>query len=357
MISVVVPTYNERDNVPQLVERLDQVLAKRKGGYEVLVVDDDSPDRTWEVAEQLGEDYPVRSIRRTDERGLATAVLRGAREARGDVVLVMDADLQHPPAKVPELADAVEDGADVAVGSRFVEGGGTGDFGPLRRLLSHGADLIARTLFRRARGVEDIQSGFFAFRPHVVEDVDLDPQGYKILLEILVVGDYDDVVEVGYVFGEREHGESNLGFGEMFDYLHHIASLSYRSRELHRFAAFALVGAIGALINLGVLELVLGLEAPALLASAAGIEAGLLWNFSINRVWTFGDRDVTGLGQIARSLGRDHVVRSGGIAINLAVFWLLFTYAGLVSWMAQGIGIVIAFSWNFAGNTWWTWET
>lgn len=357
LISIVVPTYNERESLPELFERLDAALAKVGDRHEIVVVDDDSPDGTWRVAEQLAGDHPVRVIRRTQERGLATAALAGARAADGDTVVVMDADLQHPPETVPHLVEAIEAGADVAVGSRRVADGSMATMGPLRRSISWGAELLARTLFRRVRGIGDLQSGFFAVRREVFEDAELDPRGYKILLELLVVGAWDEAVEVGYVFEDRKHGASKLGADDVVDYVLHLASLSYRSRELHRFVAFGIVGAIGVLVNLGVLETVLALGTPGLVASAAGIEAGLLSNFTLNRAWTFRDRDVSGFRATLRSLGRDHLVRSGGIGITLAVFWTLTTLFGFVPVLAQLAGVGCAMLWNFAGNTWWTWET
>jgi dolichol-phosphate mannosyltransferase len=226
MLSVVVPTYNERENIPVLLDRLASALDRE---YEVLVVDDDSPDETWRVAEQCAESHPVRAIHRTDRQGLATAVLDGIDAAGGDIVVVMDADLQHPPERVPALVAAVEDGADIAVGSRFVEGGSVGDFGQVRYLVSKGADLLARTLFPAVRGIGDIQSGFFALRPAVVADADLQPTGYKILLEILVCCSYETVVEVGYEFGERNAGESKLGLDTVVDYLRHLWTLWRRT--------------------------------------------------------------------------------------------------------------------------------
>ncbi|MFB6218002.1 MAG: polyprenol monophosphomannose synthase, partial [Halobacteriaceae archaeon] len=173
-LSVIVPTYNERENIGPLLERIDATLDSE---YEVVVVDDDSPDGTWEVAREHADEYPVRVVRRREESGLATAVVRGIEEATYDVLVVMDADLQHPPETIPDLLAALEDGADIAVGSRLVEGGGMPDFGPHRRLISYGANLVARILLREVRGVRDLQSGFFAFRRSVVWGADLAPRG------------------------------------------------------------------------------------------------------------------------------------------------------------------------------------
>lgn len=356
-VSVVIPTYNEADNLPALVERLDEALGDQPGGYELIVVDDDSPDGTWRVAHTLAGPFPVRVVRRRDASGLATAVAEGFRVARADRLVVMDADLQHPPGRVPDLLAALEEGADVAVGSRHTDGGSMGSFGPLRRAISWGADTLARTLLPATRGVSDLQSGFFAVRRSVVEDAELDPVGYKILLEILVQGEVDDVVEVGYTFGEREHGSSKLDAGSVVDYLRHLGRLTRRSGERRRMGQFALVGAIGAVVNLLAMFLLTRAGSHYLLASGLAIEAGLLSNFVLNRSWTFRDRAPTKPANLLRALGRDHVVRSGGMAVNLGVLWALTALVGLFPLGSQAVGIGAAVAWNYVGNTWWTWET
>jgi dolichol-phosphate mannosyltransferase len=232
-VSIVVPTYDESGNLPALLERIDRALPERE--YEVVVVDDDSPDRTWEIARRLSEEYPVTAIRRTAERGLATAVVEGFDRARGDVLAVMDADLQHPPEKLPALIDPVSEGsADLVVGSRLVETGSFGDFSVLRQIDTHGANALAKVLFPALRQVSDIQSGFFALRRAVIDGVDLAPRGYKILLEILVRGEYDLVSEVGYRFRDRKSGESNLDWGTMLAYLRHLAELRWGTLRADR---------------------------------------------------------------------------------------------------------------------------
>lgn len=355
--TIVVPTYNEADNLPALLERIDEALGDRPGGYEVVVVDDNSPDGTWQTAEQLGEDYPVRVIRRRGESGLSTAVIEGFGAAHADHIVVMDADLQHPPERLPDLLDALDEGADMVVGSRHAEEGSMGSFGPFRRLVSWIADAMARTLLPDVRGVTDLQSGFFGLHRSVVEDADLDPIGYKILLEVLVHGDADTVVEVGYTFGERRAGESKLDAGNVVAYLRHLVRLIHRSGEWKRVLQFVTVGGLGALVNLLTMYVLMELGTPYLLASPIAIEAGLLSNFTLNRSWTFEDRAPDSLRGLLGALGRDHVVRSGGMAVNFGLLWVLVAVAGLLPLAGQAIGIVGATAWNFMGNTWWTWKT
>lgn len=219
--SLIVPTFNESENLPVLVQELSKRL---EGDFEVLVVDDDSPDETWRVGEQLSSQYGfVRVVRRIGEKGLSSAVIEGFSQARGDIVGVMDADLSHPPSVIPKLVSAVGGGMDVAVASRYVPGGGVEDWPALRLFISRVAGLMARGL----TGVRDPMSGCFMVKKSVVEDRLLNPLGFKILLEILVKGDYDSnrVVEVPILFRNRLRGESKLGGQVMLQYISHLIKL------------------------------------------------------------------------------------------------------------------------------------
>ena len=153
MISIVIPTYNEKDNITPLIERLSRTLEGRK--YEILLVDDNSKDGTVDIAAALAEKYPVKVMVRTTERGLATAVLHGFKYAQGDIIGVMDADLQHPPEVNAYLLNAVESGADMAVASRYIPGGGVPNWGLVRRMISKGALTIAHIFLPTTRKVKD----------------------------------------------------------------------------------------------------------------------------------------------------------------------------------------------------------
>ena len=224
-ISVVLPTYNERENLPRVLNRIDDVFETVARPYEAIVVDDDSPDGTWELAQSLCDRYPLRVIRRTTESGLASAVVTGFQAASYDSILVIDADLQHPPERIPALLNAMKSGHDIAIGSRFVEGGSTGQFSVVRLTIWKTANALAKILFPKLRGISDLQSGFFVFNRSVIRDANLSPVGYKILLEILVRGHYDSITEVGYRFREREEGDSAMGVGTILAYFHHLVRL------------------------------------------------------------------------------------------------------------------------------------
>jgi dolichol-phosphate mannosyltransferase len=161
----------------------------------------------------------VKVVRRPRKMGLASAVLDGMKVAKHELVAVMDADLQHPPELLPKLLEKAKEGHDVVVASRYAEGGGVEGWSFWRRLISRGATLLAHALLPRTREVEDPLSGFFLFRKCVVEGVELNPTGYKLLLEVLVRGRYGSVAEVPYVFEARRRGRSKLGLKEIFDYV------------------------------------------------------------------------------------------------------------------------------------------
>ncbi|MBC7825830.1 MAG: polyprenol monophosphomannose synthase, partial [Candidatus Parcubacteria bacterium] len=179
--SLVVPTYNEGKNIRQIVQILSRLLDQAlPNDYELIVVDDNSPDRTWELAQQLMADYPqLRVMRRQTERGLSTAVIRGWQAATGQVLGVIDGDLQHPPEVLIELLNTIEHGADLAVGSRHIEGGGTSDWGLVRRMLSRGAQLIGLMILPHVIGrVSDPMSGYFMVRRAAIAECLMNPLGY-----------------------------------------------------------------------------------------------------------------------------------------------------------------------------------
>ena len=251
MISIVVPTYNEADNLRELVERVFAALRGHGIEGQLIVVDDSSPDGTGELAERLAREYPIKIVHRPAKRGLASAVLEGTRVADGDIIGVMDADLSHDPAVIPELVRAIrERGAELAVASRYVPGGGVRDWPLVRRLVSWAANLIARPFTR----VRDVTSGFFLFRRSVLDGVTLDPAGFKIGVEVITKGRYTRWEEVPYRFTDRATGASKLGSGEVLDYLLQVgrlAALRVRGDRPANLSLWPIVGAFVA-IQLGI---------------------------------------------------------------------------------------------------------
>jgi dolichol-phosphate mannosyltransferase len=317
-VSVIVPTYGEAENLPVIVPQVAAALAGAGLRGEIIVVDDNSPDETPQVCAQLATEYPLRLLVRTNERGLSSAVIHGIRNARGSRLLVMDADLSHPPEKVPELFEALNNGADFVIGSRYVAGGGTDEnWGLLRWLNSKAATLMALPL----TSAKDPMAGFFALRKETFDRADhLDPIGYKIGLELIVKCDCRNVQEVPIAFRDRLHGESKLTLKEQVNYLRHLKRLyEYRLGRLSRPFWFVLVGASGMVVDLGSF-LLLMTQIPAVGARAIAIWLAMTWNFAFNRRLTYSDvpRD---------SVLRRYALFCGscmlGFGINLGVWWVL----------------------------------
>lgn len=347
-VSVIVPTYNERENVPELVERLDKAMRKEGIEYEIIVVDDNSPDGTADVAEELSGKYPVKVIRRPGKLGLSSAVLDGVRVAAGGIIVVMDADLQHPPEAVPRLVKSVMRGCDIAIGSRYVRDGSIEGWSAFRKMISKGATLIARSLLPQVRRVRDPMSGFFAFRREVVEGgKEMNPRGFKILLEVLVKGRYRRVCEVPYTFGARLAGKSKLSTSEIINYVIHVLNLS------PHYVRFMIVGGVGTFVNLGVL---LALRAVGLIhaiASAVAIEASVISNFELNDRWTFKAHRRGGrLGRLARF----HISSAAGIGVQWGISNVVYYELFQNSLIAQLTGIVLGFVVNYMLSKRFVWK-
>ncbi len=217
-ISIVLPTYNEAANVKLMIPLLSKILSSRGIIHEIVVVDDDSPDGTAEVAKALSVEYPVKVIVRRGVRGLASAVIRGFKETSCSYVVVMDADLQHPPHVVPRIFNALLRGCDIVVASRYARGGGVEGWGKLRLVESRAATSLAYMLIRESRRTTDPMSGFFGCRKEAVV-VKGAARGFKILLEILHANPQAKVCDVPYLFRARMHGKSKLGLNTILDYL------------------------------------------------------------------------------------------------------------------------------------------
>ncbi|MFT3983197.1 MAG: polyprenol monophosphomannose synthase [Lachnospiraceae bacterium] len=228
-LSIVVPTYNEMENVGNLVNQIDYAL--REISYEIIFVDD-STDNTPVMIQRVQKENPhVRLEHRETEKGLATAVLKGFSMADGDYVAVMDADLQHPPAILRSMYAVMESGADFCVPSRFIPGGSDGGLGPYRKLVSGVARYIGKILLPCLRNITDPTSGLFMFKRKVIQGSDLKPIGWKILVEVLALGSYSSVVEIPYKFQARPAGESKLSSKVTLEYLKQVAGLIKRGKR------------------------------------------------------------------------------------------------------------------------------
>ncbi len=353
-ISLIIPTYNEKDNIPPLVERIH--LALSGYNYEIVLVDDGSQDGTIEVAESLAPRYPVRVIVRRGEKGLATAVAHGLQYTTGRIIGVMDADLQHPPEVLPDLIKALESGADMAVASRYIKGGGCRNWGLSRKIISEVALEISHLLLPSTRPVKDPLSGFFMFRRENINADRLKPIGYKISLEIMLVGDFRRIVEVPFIFEGRSAGKSKLRPQQQIDYLKHIINLMARTGEVKRFLKFIGVGVSGTAVNIGVLRLVTALTYwNPKVQLIPGIEVSVITNFLLNDYFTFADRRTGRTGSLFGRMAKYNLISLAGAVINWGTAaWLV--HIGVNIYLSDFIGIVIAFLWNYFLSTVWAWK-
>jgi dolichol-phosphate mannosyltransferase len=363
-LSVIVPTYREGKNIAELVARLSHILDPLvPDRYEIIVVDDDSPDGTWQLAQQLTANYPaLRVMRREGDRGLSTAVIRGWQAARGEILAVIDADLQHPPETTADLYRMMERGSDLAVATRHVEGGGVSDWSAFRRFISRGAQIIGLVVLPDVVGrVSDPMSGYFMVRRSAVQDVDLHPLGYKILIEVLARGRSKWIGEVPYVFRERDQGESKVTLKVYGDYLRHLLRLRVSSLPLARFMRFALVGCSGVVVDMGLLFVLSdptmlgwGLTRSKLIASELAIVNNFLWNDA----WTFHDVSARHPGgkYKLRRFAKFQAICFAGLMLNTILLNLQFNLLGVNRYVANAIAILVVTGWNFWLNLKLSWR-
>jgi dolichol-phosphate mannosyltransferase len=350
-VSIVIPTYNERENISKLISVLDNIL--KDLNHEIIIVDDNSPDKTYEIVEELAKKYSnIKLIRRINKKGLASAVVDGFKEAKGNVFIVMDADFQHPPKLILKMVKEIENGNDIVVGSRYVKGGKIEDWGLLRRIISLGAIFIAKVLFPKVKNVKDCVSGFFALKRDVIENKELNPLGFKILLEILIKGNYKTVKEIPFTFKGRIKGNSNLSKKVIIEYIYHVFNLMNESKEFLRILKFGFVGFLGILVNMGILYILTEIFGIYYLISGIfAVELSILHNFLWHNFWTFKDRE----NNFINSLIKYNLSCLISLVINVLVLYVLTQYFGIYYLISNFIGIVCGFLTNFLLSNHWAW--
>jgi dolichol-phosphate mannosyltransferase len=311
--SIVVPTYKEVESLPHLLDRVEALRIKHDLTLELVVMDDQSNDGSVELIERCGYDW-ARIVVRDGPRGLSPAVLDGIRLAKFPVVVVMDADLSHPPEKIPDMILALASGQEFVIGSRYVPGGSTDDeWGFFRWLNSRVATLLARPL----TDAHDPMAGFFAFRRAELDKaLYLNPIGYKIGLEIIVKCRLENVGEVPIKFEDRRFGQSKLSFKEQLRYIQHLRRLYvYKFAYFSSAIQFAVVGASGAVVNLAVISLLVALGVSQTAAVIAGIAVSVVTNFLLNRRFTF---SYARAGHIGKQFAGFVGASSAGATVNFA---------------------------------------
>jgi dolichol-phosphate mannosyltransferase len=355
-LTVIVPTFNERDNVATLLRRLETTLAGI--AWEVVFVDDNSPDGTWDVLRGLArQDLRVRCIRRIGRRGLSGACIEGILASSAPCAAVIDADLQHDETQLPKMLALLEAGeADLVVGSRYIEGGSADSFDRQRAGASQLATEVARRVLRVR--IADPMSGFFMIRRDRFEALapQLSTQGFKILLDIVATARGQlRVVEIPYSFGARLHGESKLDSMVALDFLGLVlAKLTHDIVSL-RFLLFAMVGSIGLLVHFGVLFTALkGFAVPFPEAQAAAALCAMTSNFILNNFLTYRDQRLKGVA-ILRGLLLFYLVCSVGLFANVGVAFSVYDKEP-IWWLAGAAGALMGVVWNYAMSGLFVWR-
>jgi len=215
-VSIVIPTYNEKENIERMITKIEKILQKNKINGEIIVIDDNSPDGTWKIVKKLQKKYSnLKLIVRKKKLGLGSGVMEGFKIAKGDILGVLDCDFSHPPDKIPLFIKAIREGYDIAIGSRYIAKGGIKGWSKKRIITSKIATLLAKPI----ANVSDPMSGYFFIKKEVIKNFSLKFKGFKILLEILAKGNYRKVAEIPYTFKERKRGKSKLNYKEIVEYL------------------------------------------------------------------------------------------------------------------------------------------
>jgi dolichol-phosphate mannosyltransferase len=363
-LTVIIPTYREEENIGAMVREVSRTLADYRIRGEILVIDDSSPDRTIPIVRDLEKELPhVRLVVRAADRGLSQSVVEGFGIARGSVIQVIDADFSHPVSLIPAFLRRIREGADMVIGSRYVAGGGIGEWPLSRRIISRGATAMGRILFPE---ITDPVSGFFAVRRGVVEGAPLEPRGYKILLEVLGKGRWTRAVEIPYTFENRKEGASKLSLTTIIAYAVQVAGITGHAisrregaawRELSRILRFALVGISGIVVNMGILWWLTELAGIYYLySSAVAIETSIITNFLLNDFWTFGGETRHRMGRRFHRFLSFQLVSLGGLVVNMAVLFIGKEIFGIYYLAANLLGILAAFVWNYVVNRNVTWR-
>jgi dolichol-phosphate mannosyltransferase len=354
-LSIVVPTFNESANVRDLLEHLRAVLGET--GWEVVFVDDDSPDDTAALVRSIARSDPrVRCVQRVGRRGLSSACIEGMLASAAPCIAVMDADLQHDASILPKMLELLRaDRADLVIGTRYAQGGSTGDWDRHRASLSRFATRASRLVVRQP--VSDPMSGYFMLRRDVLDTSvrRLSALGFKILLDILASAPRTlRVAEVPFTFHQRHGGESKLDELVIWEFGMLLADKTIGRYVPVRFIAFALVGGLGVFVHMAVLTVLiklLGVDFRLAQSSAAGV--AMVFNFALNNVLTYRDRRLTGWAWW-RGLASFVAACSVGALANVGIATYLFE--SRTAWFLAALaGVLVGAVWNYAVTRLYTW--
>jgi dolichol-phosphate mannosyltransferase len=354
-LAIVIPTFNERDNVSPLLDRLKAALGAF--GWEAIFVDDDSPDGTANHLRDIAQQNPrVRVIQRIGRRGLTSACVEGVLSTSTPYFAVMDADMQHDEAILPQMITALkENGLDIVVGSRYVEGGSVAGWHQRRRLISRIASWAARLVIKA--DLKDPMSGFFLMRRQAFDEAvrSLSQQGFKILIDLFASAPRPlSFVELPYQFRLRTYGDSKLDVMAAWEYGMLLADKLFGRFIPPRLVLFGMVGALGLLVHMMVLAVALYAGLTFTTSQTIAVLAAMTSNFTLNNVITYRDQRLRGR-ELLRGLLSFYVICSVGAVANVGI--AAFVYTGEPVWWLAGLaGAVVGSVWNYAVSAFLTWR-
>jgi dolichol-phosphate mannosyltransferase len=354
-LSIVVPTFNESGNVPELLRRLEATLGDR--GWEVVFVDDDSHDGTSTMVRDIARADPrIRCIQRIGRRGLSSACIEGMMAASAPIIAVMDADLQHDETVLPKMLSEIEEkGAELVVGTRYALGGSTGDWTESRESMSKLATMAGRSVMKHR--VSDPMSGMFMLQRTVLEATvrSLSGLGFKILLDILATAKLPlRIAEVPYHFRERFAGQSKLDEMVIWEYGLLLADKTIGRFVPLRFISFAIVGGLGVLVHMAIVTVEFkGFEIAFTTAQSVSTGITMVFNFALNNLLTYRDQRLSGTAWI-KGLIIFMVTCSIGALANVGIAVYLFNIQ--VQWILAALaGVLVGAVWNFAVTQLYVW--
>jgi len=372
-ISIIIPTYNESQNIINILKSIGSNLPKDIL-TQAIIVDDNSPDGTGKIVEDYlrnlkkKADYTIEIIHRKAKAGLGSAILSGIKQAKGDTIVVMDSDFSHPPQIIPKLIESVKKYQyDIAVASRYIKGGNIKGWTLKRKIMSKFATMIAK----KGLGIDakDPMSGFFAFKKNIIKELNIDAIGYKILLEILVKTKNVTITEIPYTFQDRELGSSKLNFKTILDYYKSVWKLYRYGKPLEKqekrssvkflskAARFYTVGATGFVVNYVISLLFAGgiSDMWYLHATIIGIIGSITSNFILNKAWTFSDRDFR-IKKTFSQYGKFVMFSSLGALVQLGMVYFLVDNVEISYPFALILAVMTAAFGNFVLNKKWTFK-
>ncbi|MEJ2267664.1 MAG: glycosyltransferase family 2 protein [Nanoarchaeota archaeon] len=352
-VSIIIPTYNEKENIQKLLKEVYFKFQEFKIKGELIVVDDNSPDGTGQILEQLKNSYAtLKVIHRKKKSGLSSAVLEGFNISKGKILGVMDADLSHPPEKIPEMINLIKSKkADFVIGSRYIKGGKIEGWNIKRILMSKTATFLAKIFTK----VKDPMSGFFMIKRECIKGKELNSRGFKILLELILKANYKKIKEIPIKFVNRTKGKSKAESKEIINYLKNLFGYwKYKRKNINRFLKFGTVGFIGTIINILILYYFTEFfKIYYIISAIIAFFISVTHNFILNKTWTFQEKmNHKFLSKYFKFLS----ISIFALLINLFFLYVFTKFFGIYYLISQIFAIGIALIINFLGNKIWTFK-